>query len=336
MISTASNASWTARCEKLKKQFSIVSEQLTPSPQPSQLPPSESLTIHAMIDAMNACVLVLSSDGIIEYVNFDAARMLASSKVQLQGRNILEFLGEDSRDEYESLFASCAAFPNDKIKHGAKEVRVMCEDNQEVAADLSIASLHTSHNSVRLIAILHDLTIHKVKQAKLHRQALTDCLTGLANRRSLKDALLQSWQYCQDSQETLSLLMIDVDYFKQFNDKFGHLNGDKCLVKLAQAIQSCMPTQDAVAARYGGEEFVVLLPQNALSLAHIVAVRIKRKIEQLTFEELGLSFDAQVTVSIGIAHTVPSNDLSMVDLLASADRALLEAKSQGRNCIVSA
>jgi diguanylate cyclase (GGDEF)-like protein/PAS domain S-box-containing protein len=182
-----------------------------------------------------------------------------------------------------------------------------------------------------VVETLRDLTDEKMAQSALEQLATRDGLTGLANRRHFDDCLHAEWARAQRQQTPLSLLMVDVDNFKAYNDANGHLGGDECLKRIATAVASEMRANDLVA-RYGGEEFAVILPNQSLKGAAIVAERIRCRVEQLQVPNR-LAPNGHVTVSIGAATAIagPSNDASQ--LVAIADAALYRAKHMGRNRI---
>jgi diguanylate cyclase (GGDEF)-like protein len=157
-----------------------------------------------------------------------------------------------------------------------------------------------------------------------------DHLTGLANRRSFDKQLSREWQRAYRERLNLSLLMIDVDRFKLYNDHYGHPSGDECLRKVASILaQSALRATDVVA-RYGGEEFAILLPGVSLNMATLLAERIRQSIVET---HLPHAADPQciVTISAGVAGMQPSNDIEMATLVERADRALYEAKDRGRD-----
>lgn len=182
---------------------------------------------------------------------------------------------------------------------------------------------------VAVVETLRDLTDEKQAQIALEQLATRDGLTGLANRRCFDQTLQAEWQRASRQQQPISLLMVDVDNFKQYNDAYGHLGGDECLQRIAGAVASEMRANDLVA-RYGGEEFAVILPNQALKGAAIVAERVRCRVEQLQLPNLGAQF---VTVSIGAATALPAPESGTCDLIATADAALYRAKHMGRNRI---
>jgi diguanylate cyclase (GGDEF)-like protein/PAS domain S-box-containing protein len=184
---------------------------------------------------------------------------------------------------------------------------------------------------VAVVETLRDMTDEKKAQIALEQLATRDGLTGLANRRRFDDTLQAEWQRAMRQQQPLSLLMVDVDNFKQYNDAYGHIGGDECLQRIATAVASEMRANDLVA-RYGGEEFAVILPNQSLKGAASVAERIRCRVEQLHLPNLGAG-QQFVTVSIGAATALASPETEASQLVATADAALYRAKHMGRNRI---
>ncbi|QOY92594.1 diguanylate cyclase [Massilia sp. UMI-21] len=181
-----------------------------------------------------------------------------------------------------------------------------------------------------VVETLRDLTDEKMAQVALEQLATRDGLTGLANRRCFDDTLHAEWARALRQQQPLSLLMVDVDNFKAYNDANGHLGGDECLKRIAKAVASEMRANDLVA-RYGGEEFAVILPNQSLKGAAIVAERIRCRVEQLQLPSSAPT--RHVTVSIGAATAIAGPDNNASQLMATADAALYRAKHLGRNRI---
>ena len=165
-------------------------------------------------------------------------------------------------------------------------------------------------------------------QSELERLSLTDALTGLYNRRHLMGTLASEVQRSRRLRRSFTVLLADVDQFKQYNDTHGHLAGDTALVKIAEVFRQTTRAVDCVA-RYGGEEFVVMLLECSLSTAAIVAERVRARVAQ---QELGAG---RLTVSIGLAEYPEGGD-TPEDLIATADAAMYRAKGAGRNQVVVA
>ncbi|AZF25137.1 MULTISPECIES: sensor domain-containing diguanylate cyclase [unclassified Pseudomonas] len=173
---------------------------------------------------------------------------------------------------------------------------------------------------------------HRAEQV-LSELAGTDALTGLANRRTLDERLRLEWDRAQRSTEPLTVLMIDVDHFKAFNDRHGHQGGDDALRTVAQVIDSNIRRPADLAARYGGEEFAVVLPDTDAKGAWVIAEHIRSGVEHLPRP----AWDEQpITVSIGMSTWEKRSGMSLEDLLLRADQALYEAKHSGRNRTINA
>lgn len=166
---------------------------------------------------------------------------------------------------------------------------------------------------------------------ELHRQATSDGLLGIANRREFERVLDLEWRRADRERQPLSLLMIDVDCFKLYNDTYGHLKGDDCLQKVAAALQSVVCRPGDLVARYGGEEMVVLLPKTGLEGASQMAQRIHSTLAECSIPFPDSSIARHVTVSIGAASMLPSSSISAHVLIAHADDGLYAAKDNGRN-----
>jgi diguanylate cyclase (GGDEF)-like protein len=186
----------------------------------------------------------------------------------------------------------------------------------------------------RLIAVvetLRDMTEHKNAQIALQQLATLDSLTGLANRRSFDDKLHSEWSRARRQNGPLALIMVDVDYFKAYNDCYGHQGGDECLKAVAALLQGQAFRAGDMSARYGGEEFAVILPNTEFAGAREVAERIRAGIEAAALPHAGSAVAACVTVSLGVASLVPGADSQAGELVAVADQALYAAKRDGRN-----
>jgi diguanylate cyclase (GGDEF)-like protein len=178
------------------------------------------------------------------------------------------------------------------------------------------------------------MTLQKLAQTALQELANHDGLTGIANRRAFDETLKLEWRRAMRDNLPLSLLMVDVDHFKHYNDNYGHLAGDECLKKVASAMSDQMQRASDVVARYGGEEFAVILPNCTTEGATVVAERLRKAVEGLAIpfinSELG-----HVTVSVGVASVLPSPAGDNWQLISTADSALYRAKASGRNRAVA-
>lgn len=161
-----------------------------------------------------------------------------------------------------------------------------------------------------------------------------DPLTALANRRGLDRKAAVLWPYCARTQTNVGLIEIDIDFFKKYNDRFGHPAGDKCLKEVAHAIKNTAKRNVDITARTGGEEFIIFV-QN-MTEAELVefAMKVRKNVADLKIAHAYAGVSEYVTVSMGIAYGVPGEDYAFDDMYEEADRALYKAKNSGRNCIV--
>jgi diguanylate cyclase (GGDEF)-like protein len=173
-------------------------------------------------------------------------------------------------------------------------------------------------------------------ELKRHRNFLenlvaTDGLTGIPNRRQFDEFLIREWRRAMRSQQPLSLIFMDIDYFKLFNDNYGHLTGDDCLRRIAQTIAECARRPTDLVARYGGEEFAGILPETNLEGALTVANNMRRKVKDLKIVHAYSNTADHITLSLGVATLIPSRGRSWADLISAADELLYEAKRSGRD-----
>lgn len=187
---------------------------------------------------------------------------------------------------------------------------------------------------IAVVETLRDMTEQKLAQNALQSLAHKDGLTELSNRRAFDDKLLADCYHAQQTQTSIALLLLDVDYFKQYNDTYGHQMGDECLKGIAKAIcdHALRPTD--LAARYGGEEFAIILPGVDASGAQGVAERIRNSVFNLHYQHSASACAEYVSISIGVTSVIPNDDIEPNSLIAVADKALYQAKHSGRNRVI--
>ncbi|VXD00497.1 Sensor domain-containing diguanylate cyclase [Pseudomonas sp. 8Z] len=172
----------------------------------------------------------------------------------------------------------------------------------------------------------------QVLNQRLETLSMTDALTGIANRRMFDEALQRQWLHAQRCSAPLTLAVMDVDWFKPYNDLYGHPAGDACLRQIAQALQAAVSRSTDTVARYGGEEFVLLAPMTDLAGGYLMAEKLAEVVAALNLRHEGSPLD-RVTLSIGVASTVVTPGMQPQALIQQADSALYRAKLAGRNCI---
>ncbi|KAA0873633.1 GGDEF domain-containing protein [Nitrincola tapanii] len=274
------------------------------------------------------------------YLSSDAA--LKTQELALEIRNDVERLGRYI--VYFILIAACVAgvlllvfrhavqFPIETLVRGLKAIR----PDSPVGVELQpvfFKELDTIRHAIedysQMTRDLHQLN------AQLHALSQQDGLTGLANRRCFDTTLAEEFHRALRHGQTLSLLLIDIDHFKQLNDTYGHLIGDLCLKRLAEVLQHYTQRAGELAARFGGEEFTLILPQMGLQQVLEMAERIRLEVSELNFDEVNRAYPdlppLEMQVSIGVAHYLPGDHLDQESFFIQADKALYRAKAEGRN-----
>ncbi len=168
---------------------------------------------------------------------------------------------------------------------------------------------------------------------RLHELSNLDGLTNVANRRSFEENFGREWRRAKRDITPIAVMMIDIDFFKRYNDTYGHLEGDSCLKKVAEAIRKSLRRPGDFLARYGGEEFIVILPNTDLNGAETIAQVVQDAVSNLNIQHAASDVSSIVTVSIGIAGLFPEETTDPKALLNASDKALYQAKSMGRNRI---
>ncbi|TVZ39923.1 diguanylate cyclase (GGDEF)-like protein [Alteromonadaceae bacterium 2753L.S.0a.02] len=166
---------------------------------------------------------------------------------------------------------------------------------------------------------------------ELVRLSQKDSLTGLFNRRTFEEKSHENWRLATRSQEPVTMILLDIDYFKNYNDEYGHQAGDHCIRLVATALRRCLNRPGDVVARYGGEEFIAMLPNTPLEGARHVAEHIRKTIEALHIKHRASPVSDRVTVSVGATTTSYTTGIDLSKLISLADNALYQAKNDGRN-----
>jgi diguanylate cyclase (GGDEF)-like protein len=206
------------------------------------------------------------------------------------------------------------------------------EEDETKGLELGAIDYITKPFSIPIVkARVKNLMQMKMQQDILENLSLIDGLTGIPNRRYFDQAFQQEWRRAIRTQMPLSVIMMDIDFFKKYNDYYGHPSGDECLRSVARGISQALHRPQDVVARYGGEEFIALLPDTNIAGAFTIGENMRRNVENLEIPHAqSLSAD-YVTISAGIANIVPKNEYSPALLIEGADKALYKAKKDTRN-----
>lgn len=285
--------------------------------------------LHNIVNNIAEGLLIIEADGRIQYTNPACGQYLGYHKNELTGRAINELFSPLITQEYLDYFAMYATNPKIAPNYGTREVSIRHRNGELLSMDLTLTPMYL--RQPLYIGLLHDITHHKQSENELQRAAYFDSLTQIANRRHFDNVLEKEWQRAVRSGGALSLMVLDIDHFKLYNDSLGHAAGDRCLQQVAQAIASHACRPGDLAARYGGEEFVVLFADTNADSAINLAEAIRTHIENLQLPHPRSGTSPWITVSIGVATIQPHHLDDRATLFVSADRVLYVAKEGGRN-----
>ncbi|WP_158792992.1 diguanylate cyclase [Granulicella sp. L60] len=288
-----------------------------------------------LAEASNDIIVLSDLAGTRHYVSPAVRSMLGWEPEELLGHNYHQIVHPDDLDAMRSLITSCRS----GNPAGTLIYRCFKKDGGFLWLEANIRLYRDSVTGAPsgFVNVVRDVSKRKATEDELNLQvrqaqdlAMVDGLTGIANRRHFDETIDREWKRTMRDGGELSLLMIDVDHFKPYNDLYGHIMGDECLRAIAETTQSVIHRATDLFARYGGEEFAVVLPSTDVYGAHMVAEQIRAAVERR-----GLSHPANphgvVTVSVGCATQGLSFDSTPISLLKAADDALYRAKSYGRN-----
>jgi two-component system, chemotaxis family, response regulator WspR len=231
-----------------------------------------------------------------------------------------------------------AAIKSAAFAEGANDYLVKLPDNIELIARIryhSKAYLNQLQRDEAYRALRESQEELLEKNIELARLTNVDGLTGLNNRRYFNEFAEIQWKHAIREKTWISVLMVDVDDFKRYNDTYGHLAGDEVLMDVGNAIQKCANRPTDLAARFGGEEFIVVLPGSSLEEGRALGEKMCRRVEHLGISHSGSTAGKVATVSVGCASMIPQRGDTLVALINAADTALYEAKHSGKNRIVA-
>lgn len=288
--------------------------------------------LRSIVDTAVEAILVINTDLLVEEFNPAAERIFGYLADEIIGKNVKMLMPEPYTSEHDGYVQRFLQTGQARIigSDNGIEMTGLRKDGTVFPMRLGISKMHVG-NKVLFTGILNDITEQKRLEGQLRNMAMKDGLTGISNRRSFDEALAREWRRMQRECGELSIIFIDIDFFKHYNDTYGHQEGDSCLKAVAAAIDRSVHRPGDLAARYGGEEFVVLLPATGINAAVDLAEKIRMTVEELAIPHTASGAATHITISLGVASIVPDQWGQPEMLLNFADQGLYTAKASGRN-----
>ncbi|WP_338847448.1 diguanylate cyclase [Massilia sp. W12] len=305
-----------------------------------------------VLQAINIGTVVLDQEHLVVLWNRWMEKHSGVRAEEILGLNLFDFFPDLRNSRVESAVEQALHnnFPSLLSQTLNKAPFALYTNASDAAASnrmqqaVAVIPIEAEDHNRRCLIQISDVSVAVARERQLREQALvlrsqtfSDGLTGIANRRHFDVSIDKEFRRAKRTGIPISLLMIDIDYFKAFNDHYGHQRGDDCLIQVAGALGSVLHRPADLVARYGGEEFAVILPDNHAESACMIATAMRQKVEALGLEHAQSRNPSKVvTISIGVAASVPQHHHEAAGLIQEADRALYEAKRLGRNQVVLA
>lgn len=292
------------------------------------------MELEQIFSSVSDAMWALRDDGTVIRANDAMLMLLGKSAREVIGRNCRNLLDYGLCQQNCCLLEVCSSGTRQEF-----DVQLSTGSDSCDYYIISVAPLTTIIGTTAIISQFKNITARKKAEQQLEElnrslseMARIDGLTGIANRRYFDEVFEKEWRrLARDQNQPFSLILADIDFFKKFNDRYGHQGGDDCLIQVGKALKEVILRPSDLAARYGGEEFALLLPEIDLDGAGTVGERARRAILDLQVEHQDSDISAYVTLSLGGAMMIPSHENSPADLIALADKALYQAKINGRN-----
>ena len=300
--------------------------------------------LRAVLDNALDSIITIAPSGIIESVNPAIERIFGYTPAEAIGQNVKMLMPEPDRSAHDQYLKNFHTTRKAKIIGKRREVEGRHKDGTTFPVELGVTEISLG-KWVRYVGVVRDITKRKQNETalltarqelqeaneKLREQARSDALTGIANRRHFDEILHQEMHRTGRSDSPLSLILCDIDYFKLYNDHYGHLAGDRCLQQVATGIRETFKRAGDFCARYGGEEFAIIMPATSPEDARLLAERLNQAVWALDLPHEASRIADRISLSVGVATIIPGENASMMDIIAAADEALYLAKENGRN-----
>lgn len=295
--------------------------------------------LQSIMDAASEVILTMNEKGVIEMVNPAVSRMFGYEQEELIGKSANILMPATIAAKHQQWVGAYLKTAEHAISGRMLDTEGKRKDGSTFPLSISVSDKMIGSKHV-FAAIMHDITDQhnafealQVKNTELQYLSSHDDLTGLHNRRTADEILQREWNRAVRAKSTITVMMIDIDFFKKYNDRYGHQSGDSCLQRVATAMKLALNRPSDLVARYGGEEFIAILPETDSNGASLVAESLRQAVAQLEIQHED-SDKGVVTVSIGVGTAKPVKLMNYEKLVSCADSALYQAKEQGRNRVV--
>lgn len=285
--------------------------------------------IKTLVDVTPLPLFYKNKNGVYLGCNKAFENFVGKNREEIIGKTAYEVSQKNNAEKYTDMDQELFNHPGSQTY---EYEFVNSENKKRYVVFNKVTYKNALHEVEGLIGIITDITEAKLREKELAEKSFMDSLTEIANRRYFDEHIESIWAQCQKDHEPLALVMVDIDLFKNYNDFYGHQEGDVCLKKVASGIKNALHRFPDIPTRYGGEEFTVILPYTNSDGAYEVAERIRQNILNMGIKHEDSTVAKCVTVSQGIAEMRGSSD-SIYACLMQADQALYLAKENGRNRI---
>ncbi|MBM7649273.1 diguanylate cyclase (GGDEF)-like protein/PAS domain S-box-containing protein [Bacillus ectoiniformans] len=290
----------------------------------------------AVINQTKEVIFQLDLTGKFMFMNYYWSDLTGYKVEESLGCSVFDYLAKESQAKAKQTFHQLVSHKKDECR---EEFQIVTESGEVKWIEVTASLRFNSEGEVEGVAgVMYDMTVRKEAEQQLKKAneilsnlSMIDGLTEIPNRRTFDLRLKEEWSRSARTSQPVSLIMLDIDHFKIYNDTYGHQGGDQCLKQIAKEIQSTLKRPGDIAARYGGEEFAVILPNTAEEGACLVAEAIRTNIVKLAIPHIHSKVKPYVTISAGVTTLMPTPYLSVNDLVRLADKALYHSKESGRN-----
>ena len=300
--------------------------------------------IQGIIDNTFDGIIIINQFGIVVSINSKVEEIFKIKTNDIIGKNVKSLMPEQYEVNHDQYLDNYVTTGKAQIIGIGQEVQGQRSDGSVFPMDLAVTEIESDTKERMFIGIVRDITERKEKEkevedarenltkanSQLEELIRTDGLTSINNRRSFDEMIVAELNRAIRQINDIALLFFDVDFFKKYNDHYGHVEGDQCLIQIAQAAKEQFQRSGELVARYGGEEFAVIMPHTNIDIAYKAANKLVKRIADLKIEHVESTVSEYVSISIGVVSIKPHLNHTVKDLVEAADSALYDAKEKGR------